>query len=308
MARKTSKFTLGLFVTIGILIGVMIIIWVGATKYFEKGDVFAIYFDESVQGLQVDSNVKYRGVEVGRVMKIRVAPDNRLVEVITKIQLRGLAGRDVVAQLKTAGITGIVFVELDRLEGKEPVLGRSLSFEPSYPVICSRPSDIKQIRAGLTDIYERVQLIDFAGISDQLKGAAKSVDRFFTSRSLQKAIQNLEEASTSMDQMMKKMDRIVAEGKVDRVLNEAKEGLASARHLMGTLESDIRGMKLQERSESVQQLTDNIDYRTQRLAAQAETLLRSLRENSQRLDRVLERIENKPSDLIFGKPLPADKE
>ena len=298
---------LGLFVTVGILIGVILIIWVGATKYFEKGDIYAVYFDESVQGLQVDSNVKYRGVDVGRVMKIRVAPDNRLVEVVIKIHLRGLAGSDVVAQLKSAGITGIVFVELDRLEGKERVLGRNLSFEAPYPVIASRPSDIKQIRTGLTDLYERVQLIDFSGISDQLKGAAKSVDRFFTSRSLEKTVRNLEEASTSMDQVMKKLDTLIGQGKVDQVLVEAKQGLAESRQLIRTLDAEIRGMKLTDRSDGVKQLTDNIDYRTQRLTAQAETLLRSLRENSERLDRILERLENKPSDLIFGGSRSADK-
>ena len=78
MARKTSKFMIGLFVTIGILIGMVAVVWVGASKYFEKGATYVTYFDESVQGLQLDSAVSDRGVEAGRVEKIRVAPDNRL--------------------------------------------------------------------------------------------------------------------------------------------------------------------------------------------------------------------------------------
>ena len=50
-------------------------------KYFQKGSVYVTYFDESVQGLQVDSIVKFRGVDIGTVRKIGVAPDQRLVEV-----------------------------------------------------------------------------------------------------------------------------------------------------------------------------------------------------------------------------------
>ena len=55
---------IGLFVIIGVSIGLITIIWLGAYKYFEKGGTYATYFDESVQGLQTDSTVKYRGVEV----------------------------------------------------------------------------------------------------------------------------------------------------------------------------------------------------------------------------------------------------
>src|SRR3972149_9372392 len=132
MARKTSKFMIGLFVTIGILIGMVAIVWLGASKYFEKGATYVTYFDESVQGLQVDSAVKYRGVEVGRVEKIRVAPDNRLIEIIMKIDLKGELERDDVAQLKAAGITGIVFVELSRKDPGEPDLSPKITFASEH--------------------------------------------------------------------------------------------------------------------------------------------------------------------------------
>ena len=306
MARKTSKFMLGLFVTMGILIGVVIIIWVGASKYFEKGAIYATYFDESVQGLQVDSSVKYRGVDVGRVLKIRVAPDNRLVEVIVKIQLEGITGKDVVTELKSAGITGIVFIELDRRAGKEPVLGMNLPFQAEYPILASRPSDIKQIRAGLTDIYERVQLLDVAGISDQVKETAKSIERFFKNPRLEQAIQNLEVTTASLERIMKKLDAVIAEGKVDQILLEAREGIAESRRLIATLDNEIRAMRLADKSQSVERLANNLDDRSQRVSLQAEALLRSLRQNSEQLRKILERLQNKPSDLIFSDPSPAD--
>ena len=80
---------IGLFVTIGVLIGLIAVVWLGASKYFEKGGTYVTYFNESVQGLQKDSTVKYRGVDVGRVEKIRVAADNNLIEVVIKVNLKG---------------------------------------------------------------------------------------------------------------------------------------------------------------------------------------------------------------------------
>src|SRR5512136_2663692 len=137
MARKTSKFMIGLFVSIGILIGIVAVVWLGASKYFEKGMTYVTYFDESVQGLQVDSVVKYRGVEAGRVERIRVAPDNRLIEVVMKIDLRGKLEREYIAKLQAAGISGIVFVELDRKESGRPDLSPKITFAPDYSVISS---------------------------------------------------------------------------------------------------------------------------------------------------------------------------
>src|SRR5208283_457873 len=107
MAQNRSYFLIGLFVTIGVMIGVAGVIWLGATKYFQKGSMYATYFDESVQGLQVDSIVKYRGVDIGSVRSIRVAPDQRLVEVVMKIEVNNFGVGGVVAKLTPAGITGI---------------------------------------------------------------------------------------------------------------------------------------------------------------------------------------------------------
>src|SRR5512139_1090158 len=151
MVRQVSSRTLGLFVTLGV------IIWVGASKYFEKRDRYVTYFDESVQGLQRDSAVKYRGVDVGRIEDIRVAPDNRLIEVVMKINLKEDVEKNSVASLRTAGITGIVFVELDQRDPEEPDLSPRLSFASQYPIIPSRPSQIRQIFSGIDEIIEKIK-------------------------------------------------------------------------------------------------------------------------------------------------------
>ena len=305
MTRKASNFRLGLFVTIGTLIGVAFIIWVGAANYFEKGVVYATYFDESVQGLQPDSSVKYRGVDTGRVMKIRVAPDNRLVEVVIKIQEhRGKIPEDVVAQLKSAGITGIVFIELDRRAGDEALLGPDMPFKTDHPVIPSRSSEIKQIMAGMSDLYERIQLLDFAGISDRLKGAAESMERFFSNPRLTQILQNIEAATASLDRVTKKAATLMGDGRIDQVLVETRESLIEARQLIDTIGEEIRAMKLADMTDTAGRLADNIDRRSRLVASQAEALLRSLRRNSEQLDEILERLRNNPSDLIFSDPYP----
>ena len=145
MAKQRTNLLIGIFVTLGVLLGVVAIIWVGATSYFQKGETYISYFDESVQGVQKDSAVKFRGVDVGRVEDIRVAPDNRLIGVVMKINMRGELPRNGVAQLKAAGITGIMFVELDLKKPGEPDLSPKIDFPSEYPIIPTRPSEIQRL-------------------------------------------------------------------------------------------------------------------------------------------------------------------
>ncbi len=98
MAQNRTYFLTGLFVTIGVMLGVAAVIWLGASKYFQKGSMYATYFDESVQGLQADSVVKFRGVDIGTVKQIGVAPDQRLVEVVMKIEVKDFNVNGVVAK------------------------------------------------------------------------------------------------------------------------------------------------------------------------------------------------------------------
>ena len=73
MASQKTKFAVGLFVAGGLACVVLVVIWLGMSRFLEKGQFYVTYFDESIQGLVVDSPVKYRGVFIGRVDSFGVA-------------------------------------------------------------------------------------------------------------------------------------------------------------------------------------------------------------------------------------------
>jgi phospholipid/cholesterol/gamma-HCH transport system substrate-binding protein len=311
MARKTSKFMIGLFVIIGVSIGLIAIIWLGASKYFEKGGTYATYFDESVQGLQKDSTVKYRGVDVGRVEKIRVAPDNALIEVVMKINLKGELQRSHIAQLKPAGITGIVFIELDRKGPGEQDLSPKLSFASEYPIIASKPSDIKQILSGVQGVLENLNKIDAKGISEgivstvaNLNGVITKVDNALAEKRLDEIIVevkntlvkfqnfatniegeiqtlNLAKTGAHLESATAKIDKIVNSGEIEAVLKEAKETIGN-----------------------LNQWVDRLDKRSLTVTNDVKVISENLRKASESLDMLIERVYASPSDLLFGQPPP----
>lgn len=160
MASIKTKFNVGLFVMLGVFIAVIAIMWLGISHYFEKGKLYAAYFDESVQGLNKDSPVKYRGVTIGRVDSIGVAPDATLIEVVMKIETDLKPGNNLVAQLKSVGITGIMFVELDNKKDDEKDYSPEINFPSKYLVIATKPSDIKLYMEGFSKILQEINSLD----------------------------------------------------------------------------------------------------------------------------------------------------
>ena len=223
----------GLFVITGVFIGAAAIVWVGAANYFQKGARYVTYFDESVQGLQVDSRVKYRGVDVGSVERIGVAPDQRLVEVVIKIDLEGDVENNMVTQLKAAGITGIVFVELDRHYHDEQAFLPPAGMKTDYPVIPSQPSQTKQMLSSIDRIMDMIVQVDLKGISDQIRLTSRSIETFFTNKEMTNIVRNLDTTTAALERSLQRIDRIFAEGKVDSILSTVEQGLGEARQGVG---------------------------------------------------------------------------
>ena len=82
MATEARKFRVGVFTLVAVAILIGTIIWLGASRFFERTLRLDTYFSESVQGLEPGAAVKYRGVPSGRVEEIRIAPDGDLIEVV----------------------------------------------------------------------------------------------------------------------------------------------------------------------------------------------------------------------------------
>ena len=322
MARKTSRFMIGLFVTIGILIGTVAVVWLGASKYFEKGPTYVTYFDESVQGLQLDSAVKYRGVEVGRVEKIRVAPDNKLIEVIMKINLRGELERDHVAQLKAAGITGIVFVELDRKEPGGPDLSPKITFASEYPILSSKPSEIKQLLTGIEAVIQSLNKIDTQGISDEIKSTLRV----------------LESTVAGVNSVVGSVEKIMGAGKLEETVVEVKNTLLKVQDFVSDVQKELQALNLgktgvnvesatarldkimssgevetilgevKEAAKKMNQWVEGLDKRSLAITHNLKATSENLKRASESLEMLVDRVYASPSDLLFGQPPPPRRE
>jgi len=309
MARKKPFFTVGIFVILGILVGVGVLVWIGASKYFQKGTTYVTYFDESVQGLQIDSRVKYQGVDVGLVTKIGVAPDYKLIEVIMKIDFKGDLINNTVAKLEAAGITGIVFVGLERKKPEYAGLSPKIEFPTQYPVIPSVPSEIQKIFSGVNSVVEQAKQVDFKGISDQIKATTKALEAFIDSPDVKNTMSSVAGAANDLDAVTKKVNDLMAEtGKVHEVLAETKGAIVDARKVILKVGEQVEAANVRGMAEKTDQLLDNLTRRTQTVTTEIQITSENLRRASETLENLLDRLRADPSDIIFSEPPPRTRQ
>jgi len=266
MASQKTKFAVGLFVAGGIGISLLVVIWLGMSRYLEKGNFYAVYFDESVQGLSKDSPVKYRGVAIGRVESIKVAPDSKLIQVLLKIESDQSLDQSIVARLKNVGITGSMFVELDRKKEGEPDQSPLITFPSEYPIVASKPSEMTELLKGLDDTLRHITTIDLKGISDKLKLTLDNINRMIADIEMKAVSARVRESLDNFDRMIVDGDmkgvsaklqstiegagRILDSGRWDRILASIEEASRSLNRLMsragnslGRVDGILEGVK-----------------------------------------------------------------
>lgn len=166
MTTSAHHFRLGLFILAGIAAIVGVVIALGGGGLFRDTLVIETYFNGSVQGLDVGSKVKYRGVLIGEVTKLGFtatryqqdipASERRpYVYVEARLDLdqvsfarrpaliQELVDKGLRVRMAAQGITGIYFLEFDYFDVGAPVL--SVPWRPQHVYIPSGPSTVTQI-------------------------------------------------------------------------------------------------------------------------------------------------------------------
>lgn len=291
MPRKVSSFLVGLFVAGGVAILAVTLVWVGATKYFERGKLYVTYFDESVQGLQKDSEVKYRGVKVGRVVDIRIAPDNRLIAVIMNISMRDDPARMAVAQLTVTGITGVLFVNLDRRKPEDLAQAPKIEFASEYPVIISKPSEIRRIISAIEDFAQKLKDIDAVGVVAEIKATIKDIGQLARSKEVKGILAQLEKTAANLAFVTGRVEKSKSAGTLQDTLADARITLKEARETLAALTREVESLKVAELRGQMTQIARDLRGTSQNVKQASETL-----------EQLLDRLYQRPSDVLFGKP------
>lgn len=179
MPAPTNHYKLGLFVILGFAVAILAGILLGGARLQRSVIQYHSYFNESVQGLDRGAPVKFRGVTIGHVSAIEIAPDHRMVDVVSELDTKevirmGLteAGRergserfalptDLRTQLNSQGITGVKFVAVDFFDVKNNPPPNLPFPVPDKHYIPAAQSMMKNMEGTITSAMDRLpEMVD----------------------------------------------------------------------------------------------------------------------------------------------------
>jgi phospholipid/cholesterol/gamma-HCH transport system substrate-binding protein len=179
MEKDANYFFVGIFVSLALLALVGFTIWLMGAGDFARYQRYTVYFTDPVSGLADEAVVKYNGVDVGRILGLRLAPERTdLVKVDIEVRENTPIRAGTSAAIELQGITGQSFLELATpINDQEPP--RRVAGEP-YPVLEGKGSEL---RAFLDELPKLAMKIETAlGAVEQFsqEGAkmAGSIDEF----------------------------------------------------------------------------------------------------------------------------------
>jgi phospholipid/cholesterol/gamma-HCH transport system substrate-binding protein len=296
MEEKVNFAVVGAFVLVlsaGLIGGVL---WLSSGKsYRMQYDIYQTYMNESVAGLNLNAPVRYRGVEVGRVRKIALAPNNVEQVQLTLAIERGTPVKvDTLAVLKTQGLTGIAFVELTGGSRDSPPLVAQNDAE--YPVIKSGPSLMSRLDTAVTSL-----LANLNRSSENLNALMDEDNR----RSVKHALADLEILSRTL---------AARSALIDSSLSNAARTMENTARLSGEL--PLLAQRIQRSADAFDHMTnelaraatsasgtlDGAQQFTSTTLPEVHQLVVELRDLTGSLRRFSGELEKNPSALIYGKP------
>ncbi len=234
----------GLMLVLSVALGIGLVMFLGQNRVSD-GLAYETYFQETVQGLDVGSPVKYRGVQLGQVSTIGLVTAayaearnnvreemNRLVVVrfVVDPKKLGRAPNTLEAisaglriRLAAQGITGLAYLELDYVDPvKFPAA--PVPWTPAQPVIPSMPSTISQIQDAAQALAAKLQDVDIARLATAFKGLLDDTRTQVTSGDLHIV---LAEAATLLKTLRAGADAADVPG----LATELRETVAALRNL-----------------------------------------------------------------------------
>lgn len=327
MSQKANPTLIGVFVLGAILLAIGAVVFFGSADFFTTKQTYVSYFNQSVSGLQVGSNVKFKGVTVGKVTKVLLGfigndqpvyakvfyqvnenfvvrefgpggpeVDLRNAETHLKLVEQGLRARLDFESL----ISGQLYVSLDFIKtDAAPAIFHKAAADENALEIPVQPSDIEAILANLTKAIGNLGNIDFLTISKDFQSlivSARDGINALNLADLGKSLDNLvngpdlKGALTSVKTSFDQLDATLKklDKELDPISNNLNPTLEEAKKTMAQLQSATAQL------DKMLSTNSPFRYHLDSALSQIGTAADSLR-------RLSEFLERNPNSIIFGR-------
>lgn len=306
MSKQASPALIGSFVLGGAALLVLFVLIIVGDSYFKDERKYVIYFDGTIYGLKIGSNVMFRGVPIGYVSDIDLLADfddmEFTVPVTITIQpdsIRAVADDksirapedEDIARLIDSGlratlaseslITGQLYVELDFHPDTEIVYR---GIDDDIPEIPSIPSGIQEVIAKAQSFIAEIQQnLDVPKVMADITSGIEGLDALINAPATQNLTSEVNQTLATIRSTLANIDTVVADlgDEVDPALKALIEALETAESVLTLAETQLRD-------------DSDIAYRLGTTLQEVESAARAIRI-------LAEQLEQQPESVLKGK-------
>jgi phospholipid/cholesterol/gamma-HCH transport system substrate-binding protein len=315
MSSPTNHWKLGLFVVVGVVLSLATVTFLGAESLKKQVVSYQSDFDESVQGLEVGSPVKFRGVTIGAVSAIGIAPDRRHVVVTSELAVADLSDlglsvgkgdrskirvpADLRMQVASQGITGVKFLLIDFFDIKDnPPPELPYAVPENY--IPAAVSTMKNLEDAVVRAVNRIpEIAD--GIVVLLAKVNHLLDDLQDGKLLESAAGTLARANAVLATLQTEIhESHIAKlsGRADESLTLLNETITRTNALLARLGGDKGLLASAQRASNA---VGDVAVNARSLGPELEETLRDVQEFTAAVQRVADALERDPDMLLKGR-------
>lgn len=223
-----AKYTLvGAAVLILLALMVGAFVWLRSTSGQRDDVPYKIYFArQSLEGLQIRSDVKMKGIKIGAVTGFRISSRRPgTVEVIIKVDGSAPVRISTRADVERHLLTGIASIRLVNGSEESQLLTESPPDEP-YPVIAEGESEYQQVSESITQVALR---------ADETMKRINMLLSEENQATIGEVLLNLRRITGSMDRSLQTLDRSLAS--LDRAAEAVRTSSAE-------ISTDVRSLAM----------------------------------------------------------------
>jgi paraquat-inducible protein B len=327
MSKKANPTTIGLFIVIGLALGVAGLLLFSSSRLFTHTFQCVLYFEGSLNGLNQGAPVKYRGVTIGSVTKVMIHSNQKTndytMPVMAEIQenllqerledtplfrdrahfetavARGLRGSLEAESL----VTGVLYVGLEFVPNSPPPVFHQL--KPIYIEIPTKPTEIQQLMQNLARI-------DFKGLEGRLSTLITKLDS---------AVGSLQvgDMSGGITNLLASLNRVASSPEITNTLGSIQRTMAEYRLLAEKLNNRVDPLAadvtntLAQANQTLVQLRTAVQSLGGMLAPDSplqndlSLALQQLAGAAQSVSALAEFLERHPNSLLTGRERPLKK-
>lgn len=195
METKARHVLIGSVALAVLLAGAGFGLWIANVELGKSTALYDVYFEEPVSGVQVGGEVRFNGIRLGQVARLRLDEDNPdRVHATLALGEEAPIQEGAVARVMPKGITGVSFIQIESAPEPGPPLEAGPG-EP-HPVIPSEASPVQQLLGGVPDLLTKAttlieRLSDLVDDETRRSLSRSIADAEATTAALREAIERL---------------------------------------------------------------------------------------------------------------------